>query len=238
MAMTTSRLIRLTAVGFAIGSTLFALGVPVSLVDGGTVPADRIFFAGSVFFTLAAAGQLLTSVRHLPAVDDSPARPTWRSRLARPRTMDWSASAVQFLGTLWFNVTTLLAALDATSRAEVASDRVWRPDAWGSVAFLVASALAAVPEVRRRRHAHVRTRSWWIAALNLLGSVFFGLSALGAFTTSSGDLVDLRWANTGTFLGALCFLAGAVLLLPPRRVTGGGGPAASNGAPDGAARAS
>jgi hypothetical protein len=32
--------------------------------------------------------------------------------------------------------------------------------------------------------------------------VFFGLGA-GAFTTSSGDLVDLRWANTGTFLGAV-----------------------------------
>ena len=236
--MTPARLIRLTAFGFAIGSTLFAVGVPVSLVDGGTVAADRIFFAGSVFFTLAAAGQLLTSARHLPAVDDAPARSTWRTRLARPRTMDWTASAVQFFGTLEFNVTTLLAVLDAAGHVEVATSRVWRPDALGSVAFLVASALAAVPEVRRRRHAHVRTRSWWIAALNLLGSALFGLSALGAFTTSSGDLVSLRWANTGTFLGALCFLAGALLLLPPRRVTGDGGPAASSAAPDGAGPAS
>jgi hypothetical protein len=153
--MTTSRLIRLTAVGFAIGSTLFALGVPVSLLDGGTVAADRIFFAGSIFFTLAAAGQLLTSVRHLPAVDDAPARPSWRSRLARPRTMDWTASAVQFLGTLWFNVTTLLAARRDEPRRVASTGSGVPMRGLGGVPRRQRP--AAVPEVRRRRHAHVRT---------------------------------------------------------------------------------
>ena len=51
--------------------------------------------------------------------------------------------------------------------------------------------------------------------------MFFGLSAIGAFTVaSSGELLSEWWANAGTVLGALCFLAGAVLLAP--RGTGRG----------------
>jgi hypothetical protein len=61
----------------------------------------------------------------------------------------------------------------------------------------------------------VRDRSWTIGFLNLLGSVFFGLSAIGAYTlTSTDELLSAWWSNVGTFLGALCFLVGAVLLIP------------------------
>jgi drug/metabolite transporter (DMT)-like permease len=92
---------------------------------------------------------------------------------------------------------------------------VWAPDAIGSVLFLVASGIALAPQVRARRHGHARDRSWAIAALNMLGSVFFGLSAIGAYTLPSTDqLLSVSWSNWGTFLGAICFLWGAVLLLP------------------------
>jgi hypothetical protein len=61
----------------------------------------------------------------------------------------------------------------------------------------------------------VRDRSWAIGALNLVGSVFFGLSAVGAYTLSSTDeLLSSWWSNVGTFAGAICFLVGAVLLIP------------------------
>jgi hypothetical protein len=141
-------------------------------------------------------------------------------RLARPRTTDWTASAIQLVGTLEFNVTTLRAALDATGTGSATAQMVWRPDAIGSVLFLVASTIALAPEVRQRRHGHARGRSWAIAALNMLGSVFFGLSAIGAYVSpTTGDLLNVRWSNGGTLLGALCFLAGALLLLPRRRKT-------------------
>ena len=95
------------------------------------------------------------------------------------------------------------------------ADVIWRPDAFGSVLFLVSSGLAFAPEVRGRRHRHVRDRAWAIGALNMLGSVFFGASAIGAYTVSAtGVLLSARWSNLGTFLGAICFLAGARLLLP------------------------
>ena len=94
------------------------------------------------------------------------------------------------------------------------ADRVvWRPDALGSVCFLVSSAIAFAEAGHRWWSWRPGKRDWQITALNLWGSVFFGLSALGAYVLSSGDLLDVRLANGGTFLGAVCFLAASVLLM-------------------------
>ena len=57
-----------------------------------------------------------------------------------PRRIDWWASAVQLVGTVFFNVSTL-AAVDASRRTQ-AHRLVWRPDALGSICFLVASGFA------------------------------------------------------------------------------------------------
>jgi hypothetical protein len=85
---------------------------------------------------------------------------------------------------------------------------IWRPDAFGSVCFLVASWLAWREDPGR------------IAVLNLVGSVFFGISAVaGYIVPSTGDALDLGASNFTTVLGALCFLAGGLLLVP-----GGGEP--------------
>jgi hypothetical protein len=213
------RLLRPTAIGFALGSLAFAVGVPLSL-DTALDPAVAgwTFFAGSVLFTSAATMQFLLSAAELPELELADEH-RW-ARFARPRTTDWTASAIQLVGTLEFNISTLRAALDAAGTGSATAQMVWRPDAIGSVLFLVSSAIALAPEVRRRRHGHARDRSWSIAALNMLGSVFFALSAIGAFISpTTGDLLSMRWSNGGTLLGALCFLAGAVLLLPRRRAT-------------------
>ena len=59
-----------------------------------------------------------------------------------PRTnLAWLACAVQLAGTLWFNWSTANA-LRVNLAAAEADQRVWRPDALGSIAFLVASLLA------------------------------------------------------------------------------------------------
>ncbi len=208
---------RRTAVGFAVGSVLFAVGVPLSLVKA--LPASVagwVFFAGSVFFTLAGLRQFLTSRDELEPEGSSGVLP-WLGDVLRPRTADWTASAVQLVGTLAFNVTTLRGALNAAGRSADPASAVWFPDAVGSVLFLVSSGIAMAPEVRWRRHAHARDRSWSIAALNLTGSIFFGASAVGAYTIPSDDqLLSAWWSNVGTFVGAVCFLAGAILLYPRR----------------------
>ena len=97
---------------------------------------------------------------------------------------------------------------------------MWRPDALGSICFLVSSWLAWVEECHGPFAWRPSGISWWITALNLAGSVAFGVSAVASYVTSSGQLLSVALTNLGTFVGAICFLVGAVLLLPERTLEG------------------
>ena len=62
-----------------------------------------------------------------------------------------------------------------------------------------------------------RTYSWWIVYLNLTGSVFFGISGIASFVLpTTNHVANKVLVDMGTFVGALCFLAGAIILLPER----------------------
>jgi drug/metabolite transporter (DMT)-like permease len=180
---------------FALGSTCFAAAAIVS--QWASVPRPGIgitYFVGSILFTVAAALQF--------------GRPSWE-----PRRIDWWASAVQLAGTLFFNLSTfqgLKRGLDARQ-----SDlRVWAPDVFGSVCFLLSSTLAYAEVCHRRIGVQRRSPSWWIATVNLVGSVAFGVSAVASLVEpSTSEPVSAAIANAGTAIGALCFLAGAILLL-------------------------
>jgi hypothetical protein len=193
---------RTIAVGFAVGSACFFIGpFPgfVQLVGAGADGA--VFFAGSVFFTVAAGLELRESTLRLGrwAAD-----PSW-----------WSA-AVQFLGTLLFNISTFDAMQEGLSTHQD-NRLVWAPDVFGSAAFLVSGVLAYRVASGGCRRAGRRNRDWRMAATNLVGCVFFGVSALASFVVpSSGSILDLAASNWCTALGALCFFVGALLLLPRR----------------------
>jgi hypothetical protein len=107
--------------------------------------------------------------------------------------------------------------------AEAANRHVWRPDAVGSICFLVASLLAWFEVSHAWASWRPRLWSWWITLLNLLGSIAFGVSAVaGYISPATGDLRNAERANLGTFVGAVCFLIGALLLLPERTETASG----------------
>lgn len=54
-----------------------------------------------------------------------------------------------------------------------------------------------------------------MVALNLAGSIAFQLSAIAAFIRpATGELLSVPVANLGTFVGAIGFLVGAMLLIP------------------------
>ena len=60
-----------------------------------------------------------------------------------PRRIDWWATVIQLAGTLFFNLSTYHALQTSLSTGQ--EDRlIWRPDVFGSICFLVASALAWV----------------------------------------------------------------------------------------------
>ena len=104
--------------------------------------------------------------------------------------------------------------------AAEADKHVWRPDIFGSVLFLVSSAYAISALGVRLRRPQWRLLPWWIAWLNMLGSLAFMVSAIASFVVpSTNTLLDLTLANAGTFLGAVCFLVGAALMLPAWRAS-------------------
>jgi hypothetical protein len=199
---------------FAIGAACFLVGPFPGFVElVGSKVDGIVFFVGSIFFTSAATLQLVETGN----ADRGPAgtgRRRFRLVTFEPRRIDWWACAIQVVGTIAFNVSTFLAlraGLDATEYNRL----VWAPDAVGSICFLVSGYLAYLEVCGRPFCRPRRTLEWWIAAVNLLGCVAFGISAVAAFVIpSTGSALDLARANSTTAFGALCFLIGAVLLLP------------------------
>lgn len=205
---------------FIVGSALFALGSVPAYVDAVGATADAVtYFVGSLFFTTASFGQLVQAQTPAmtevgPADEDTPARARLWGWL--PHDRGWLAAAVQFPGTVFFNISTF-AALAHNATAKHADRRVWRPDVYGSTLFLVASVLGVLA-VGRFLSARPRSVPWWIAWLNLVGSVFFMASAVASFVLPKTDeAIDVPLSITGTLLGALCFLAGAALMFPAWR---------------------
>jgi hypothetical protein len=199
------------AVLFMIGSACFAAGsfpATASLIGDA---AGWVFFVGSIFFTTAAYLQYYEATNQGSHVEGHGR--TRRLIGLQSQSIGWWATAIQVIGTLWFNVSTFSALRELSTRQEEAL--VWAPDAFGSICFLVASGLAFIEICNKLWCWKPKLISWKIAAINMLGSVAFGLSAIGAFIVpETGSLNNATVANTFTFVGAVMFFIGAALLIP------------------------
>lgn len=213
---------------FVVGSACFAVGTLPFYVDAvGSGLDAATFFVGSIFFTSASFCQLVQAQSSGMAPGGASSEPA-RIRLWAPKPADrgWLSAAVQFPGTLAFNVSTLFAL--ASSLTIQQTDRlVWAPDFVGSILFLVASGLGIQAVSKRVFEWNPKDLWWTIAWINMLGSVFFMFSAIGALVLpATGAMANVRWANAGTFAGAVCFFVGAGLVIPAwrRAQTEGDGP--------------
>jgi len=208
------------AVLFMVGSSLFAIGsFPLysQLVDGRIVGIT--FVVGSIFFTVAAYSAFVQVINDRR--DDGTPTTLW----AWPRrTMTWWAAFVQLIGTLFFNASTIHAMIQ-TFTVEETNRLVWAPDFFGCIAFLVASHLYWINVCGRTWCTRPDDPDWWSSLLNYIGSIAFMASALASFTLrTTGEAINITIVNTGTFIGAVCFLVGAYLLLPPSLRTRDAGP--------------
>ena len=202
------------AVCFAVGSACFIVGATPAYIDVvGTVGDAWTYFIGSIWFTTAAWLQVLVSTGGIGTGKRTRRAARWRTVAKAPREAGWWAGIVQFGGTLCFNVSTFLALSDIQSTEE-ANRRVWAPDALGSIAFLVASALAYAMVKKPWITWRPRDLDWSVATLNMVGSIAFGASAIAAKVLTDGDLRNAELANAGTWMGGVCFLAGAIFLIP------------------------
>jgi hypothetical protein len=193
---------------FAGGASLFAIATApgcATFVGAGAINA--LCFVGSWFFTSAALIQLLMS---------------WPSRSRAwerfPVRAVFFSAATQFAGTLRFNVSTGAAVW--AHRIPTRRHFVWWPDLTGSAAFLISGALGVVAITVTVGFFQPNSREWLAAWINMIGSIAFGASAIGAYIKKTGVTEDALLSNTGTFVGALCFLAAALLVLPRRPAPG------------------
>ena len=172
---------------FAAGSLCFLIGPFPGYANLVGDKADAItFFVGSILFTGGGLVQTWLAGERRFTADGGRAA--------------WYAASIQSVGTVCFNVTTYQAMHTALTSSEY-DKLVWRPDAVGSACFLVSGVIAY------RAAAH----RWWQPTVNLLGCVFFGISAVAGYVVpSQGSVLDLAAANWNTSLGAACFLACAV----------------------------
>ena len=199
---------------FAIGSFLFAIGVVPAYASavGGSVDAFT-FFVGSIFFTGAGYLQFVQAI-NAPQTPDGTGRRRRRLLAWQPARIDFWACGVQSIGTLFFNVSTFAAtrgALDAAQEHRL----IWGPDMLGSIAFMIASSLAWFEVCHRWFAVQARSLPWWIVAMNLGGSIAFLISAFAAYINpETGEIANIPVANLGTFVGAVGFFVGAMLLVP------------------------
>src|SRR5204862_2432521 len=164
---------------FAAGSTCFLVGPFPGFANLVGEHADAVtFFVGSILFTAGGALQVA-----LATGDGDSDRAAW-----------WAA-VIQSAGTLCFNVTTYRALHIAISNLGY-NRLVWRPDAVGSVCFLVSGVIAYASAPRTGwRPAHAGP-GWWEASVNLLGCVLFGIAAVAGYVVpATGSILQLAAAN-------------------------------------------
>lgn len=196
--------LRVQSWGFVVGAFLFALGSAPGISSAlGTAGANTSFFVGSWFFTGAAFVQLMLS-----------GAATVSDKQGIGIRAEWLSAMVQFLGTLLFNVSTGAALHAHTVKGE--EHLVWNPNLEGSLCFLVSSALAVLILWREKKYWLPRSKDWQSVWLNMLGSIAFGVSAVGSYVLDTGDPLDPSLASIGTFVGALCFLVASAVFLGRR----------------------
>lgn len=213
---------RRIALLFAAGSLLFMLGGILSLAPPLAVRLalessgiNSIFFAGSIPFTAAAYLQLFQAANAAPSDTRQPsAAPAVAWFGWRPGDINWLGCALQFFGTVMFNVNTFDALLPQLNwrQQDLA---IWAPDMVGSALFLASAFLAYVECWRSPGSWQPGRLAWWICIINLLGCIAFMLSAVLAFIPAAGQAdVAVSLSLLATVVGAAAFLAGGLLMLP------------------------
>jgi hypothetical protein len=207
-----ARLNLVAAVAFFLGGSLFALGALFAQLDvGGLTTVNTTYLVGGLFFSLGGYTSILLVVnassdqRHR-AHDES-----MRWWGYQPRRRDWQSAAVLFVGTLLFAVS-LVAAFAQGLTPRQSDGWIWLPDILGCVCFLVSGHLAMLDVGAGHVGVHVHELTWWVVAINQLGSILFFLAGVAAFVRpATSSVIDAGLVNWGTFAGAACFAIGGLV---------------------------
>jgi len=201
------------AVAFTIGGSLFAVGaVLAQVVEVALLTVNITYLVGGFFFSLGGYASVLLAVNGVVR-DDDPTNAAIRWWGYQPQRRDWLSAAVLFVGTLLFAVS-LVAAFAEGLTPRQSDGWIWFPDILGCICFLVSGHLAMLEVGGGHVGVHVHALSWWVVAVNQLGSVLFFLAGLAAFVRpATSAALDAGLVNWGTFAGAVCFAIGGAVQL-------------------------
>jgi hypothetical protein len=203
---------------FIIGSACFMAGSIMYLhfeASFSTFSINLTFFIGSLFFTSAAYGQYLEAINAdiSNEADLEKKDREWIWFAWRAKNLGFLSSVSQLIGTLLFNIDTFDGLLShlTTLQEDIL---IWVPNMIGSFLFLTASFFAWLEVYQDKNVKAFISVTWWIIWINILGSVFFQLSALKSYINlESGEAVNGILSSNYTLYGAACFLIGAYLLI-------------------------
>ena len=154
---------------FAIGASLFALGCVLFMAPSiaaawqiSEAQANGVFFLGSIPFTLAAYLQLFQAANAGPMANPAATGTSAKVWFGwRPSDAGWLSCALQFLGTLLFNLNTFDAMHPGVEWWQQ-DLLIWVPNRIGSILFLASGYLAWIEVC----HAHWAWKpgqiSWWV----------------------------------------------------------------------------
>jgi len=198
-----------------LGGILSLVPALVAVLSLEPVSPNTLFFAGSIPFTTAAYLQLFQAANASPATAQGAVHGGRRAWFGwRPGDINWLGCALQFLGTLMFNINTwdaMLVQLDW----QLQNLAIWAPDMIGSALFLSSAFLAYIECWRSSGPWQPQKLVWWICVINLLGCVAFMLSAVVAFVPEAGQAVGaVSLSLLAIVIGAAAFFFGGLLMLP------------------------
>jgi hypothetical protein len=196
---------------FIVGSVLFGLGAAFPLISGFPVEViNLVYLAGSSLYLIGASVQFVQG-RRMKINDRGDAAAVRRFANRNSR-----AAAIQAFGAILFQTSMTGALINSLNVAQ--QERViWAPDLVGAICFVTASTIFFTLRYPIQQRRDNRQSARFLALLNIIGSAFFVLSAIGAYIVPLTDQsLYPQIANIGTFVGAIFFFVSSIPGLPPR----------------------
>lgn len=196
---------------FIVGSVLFGLGAALPLISNFPVEIiNVVYLAGSSLYLIGAVIQ--ANQGRKMAINDQ-ADPAATRRFADRNSR---GAIIQAFGAVLFQTSmtgTLIRSLSTMQQESV----IWAPDLVGAFCFVIASTIFFTLRYPIQQRQEDRVSARFLALLNIIGSGFFVLSAIGAYIVPLTDQsIYPSVANIGTFIGAIFFFISSIPGLPPR----------------------
>ena len=199
------------AITFILGSVLFCLGAILPFTRGlSTAMTNVVYLVGSSLYLVGAFIQFIQGRRmKINHRDDASAMRHLANKNSR-------AAGIQATGALLFQTSMTGAFIRSLSIAQQ-EKIIWVPDLFGALCFLIASSMFFTLRYPIQHRQDNGRSARELAMMNIVGSAFFVISALGAYIVPLTDqAIYPRIANLGTFAGAVLFLLSSIPGLPAK----------------------